>query len=423
MVNEFMVKNYRNVSVEKTELGRVNLLIGPNGSGKSNFLRALGFWAKVVQNNPRPDEGTTALYETLSQNGWGRMLNFEADSNTIDFSWVFTPEKAREPYEYKLKLNMGRQTNNQLDFFIASEYLAYAKPKYPQHETPYNFFTCHDEAAGKGLFTISSNDRKRISLSVRNNEVAFLQLNELRNADKDFDESYRNIYAERMNDLLTYLTRFYSFSCSEFDIKQVKKPIKTNLASFLSPDASNLTNLLQRWLHEEYNTSFSEYRQMITPLFCEIHPVDVFIEPIPQTNTSQLFIGVRKQRYLLDDLSDGTIRAMILAALLVDRKDKMSVCTIDEPEMNLHPEWQNRFTDWLLESNASQQFFVSSHSPEILDPLTPAFMKSEVKVFVFSDEYSITELSPERIADLYGKGFNLGDLYRAKAIEIGGWPK
>ena len=102
MVNEFMVKNYRNVSVEKIELGRVNLLIGPNGSGKSSFLRALGFWAKVVQNNPRPDEGTTALYETLSQNGWGRMLNFEADSNTIDFSWVFTPEKAREPYEYKL---------------------------------------------------------------------------------------------------------------------------------------------------------------------------------------------------------------------------------------------------------------------------------------------------------------------------------
>ena len=423
MVNEFMVKNYRNVSVEKTQLGKVNLLIGPNGSGKSNFLKALGFWAKVVQNNARRDEGTTALYETLSQHGWSRMLNFEADSNYIDFSWVFSPEKTREPYEYKLKLNMERQTNNQLDFFIASEHLAFAKPIRPQHEVPYNFFTCHDEDAGKGLFTIGSSERKRISLSVRNNEVAFLQLNELRNTDKDFDESYRNVYAERMNDLLKYLTRFFCFSCSEFDIRQVKKPVKTSQASFLAPDACNLANLLQRWLHEEFNTSFSEYRQMITPLFGEVHPIDIFIEPISQTNTSQLVIGVRKQRYLLDDLSDGTIRAMILAALLVDRKDRMSVCTIDEPEMNLHPEWQNRFTDWLLASNASQQFFVSSHSPEILDPLTPAFMKNEVKVFVFSDDHSIAELSPERISDLYGKGFNLGDLYRAKAIEIGGWPK
>jgi ABC-type multidrug transport system ATPase subunit len=112
-----------------------------------------------------------------------------------------------------------------------------------------------------------------------------------------------------------------------------------------------------------------------------------------------------------------------MAALLVDRKDKMSVCSIDEPEMNLHPEWQSRFSDWLLSSNASRQFFISSHSPEILDPLTPAFMNGDLKLFVFSDTEPIVELLPDKISELYGKGFNIGDLYRAKAIEIGGWPK
>jgi len=176
-------------------------------------------------------------------------------------------------------------------------------------------------------------------------------------------------------------------------------------------------------MREEYDTSFYDYRQIITNLLGETQPVDIFAESIPNTNEVQLTLGIRRKRYILDDLSDGTIRAMILAALLVDRKDRMSVCTIDEPEMNLHPEWQSRFSDWLLASNASQQFFVSTHSPEILDPLTPAFMSGEVKVFVFSDTQPFEELIPEDVSELYEKGFNLGDLYRAKAIEVGGWPR
>jgi predicted ATPase len=419
MVNEFMVKNYRNVSVDNTSLGKINLLIGPNGSGKSNFLRALEFWAKVVQNRPKPNEGTTALFETLSQNGWNRMLNFEADSSFIDFSWIFSSDRSKEPYQYKMKLHIGDKSINQLDFYIASEYFAYAKPLDTHHSTPYRFFNCHEEAPGAGYFSYVGSTEK---LPVRNNEVAFLQLDELRDIDKDFDENYRSVYAERMNDLLKFLSRFFSYSCSNFNLKQIKKPIKSNPSSFLSPDAGNLVNVLHRWLQEDYDT-FYEYRKMITPLFGEIHPVEVYIEPVPQTNDSQLMIGVRKQRYLLDDLSDGTIRAMIMAALLVDRKDKMSVCSIDEPEMNLHPEWQSRFSDWLLASDASQQFFISSHSPEILDPLTPAFINGDLKLFVFSDTEPLKELSPDNISELYGKGFNIGDLYRSKAIEIGGWPK
>ena len=420
MVSEFTVQNFRNVSVDKAMLGKLNILIGPNGSGKSNFLRALGFGSQIVQNRPQLYEGTTALFEALSQNAWNRMLNFEADSSFIDFSWVFLPEQSNNPYEYKLKLHMGDTLVNQLDFFVAEESLAYAQALDTQYSTPYRFYSCHNETPGIGFFTTGS---KTARLSVRNNEVAFFQIDQLRDADRDFDDNYRRtVYEERMSDLLGFLSRFFSYSCSNFDLNQIKRPIKNNQFSFLLPDASNFVNLLQRWLQEEYDT-FYEYREMIAPLFGEIHPIELHIDHVPQTGYTQLMIGVRRKRLLLDDLSDGTIRAMILAALMVDRKNKMSVCSIDEPEMNLHPEWQSRFTDWLLPSNASQQFFISSHSPEILDPLTPAFMNGELKLFVFSETEPMEELSPDDIIELYGKGFNIGDLYRAKAIEIGGWPE
>ena len=194
----------------------------------------------------------------------------------------------------------------------------------------------------------------------------------------------------------------------------------------IGPNGSGKSNFLRAlgfwagFVQKEYDT-FCEYRQMITPLFGKTQSIDLFIETLP-TNDLLVKIGINRHQYILEDLSDGTIRAMLLAALLVDRKDKMCVCAIDEPELSLHPEWQSRFTDWLLTSNASQQFFISTHSPEILDPLTPAFMDGTLKVFVFSDTLSIEALIPEKIAELYEQCFNLGDLYRSKAIEVGGWP-
>ena len=429
MVGEFMVKNYRNISVDRTMLSKLNILIGPNGSGKSNFLRDLGFFAKVVQNKPRTSEGTTALYETVSQNGWNRMLNFNALTAFIDFSWVLFPEGCMDPCQYKLKVHIGDNAVSQLDFYVASEFLAYDNPHDDKSDAHCFLFKCHGKSPGVGYFATDNdamgNNKMQDcrKLTIRNNEIAFLQLDELRDTDMDFDKSYRSVYAERTNGLSRYLSRFFTYSCSEFSLNQIKKPANSGSTSFLAPDASNLANLLQQWRRESYDTTFSDYRAMITPLFGELHPIDIIIDPIPGTAEYLLGIGIRKQKYLMDDLSDGTIRAMIMAALLVDRKEKMSVCTIDEPEMNLHPEWQSRFSDWLLRSKASQQFFVSTHSPEILDPLTSAFMDGELKVFVFSDAQSIVELAPNSMSELYNKGFNLGDLYRAKAIEIGGWPR
>ncbi|MDR2869574.1 MAG: AAA family ATPase [Deferribacteraceae bacterium] len=48
MIQKISIKNYRNISVENLELGKINVLIGPNGSGKSNFLKAMSFWVQII---------------------------------------------------------------------------------------------------------------------------------------------------------------------------------------------------------------------------------------------------------------------------------------------------------------------------------------------------------------------------------------
>lgn len=406
------------ITVENLELGTLNILVGPNGSGKSNFLGALGFWADMLQN--KPEEGSTAFHQELSKRGWDRLLKFRTEARTIRFAWDFIPEVEKGEMKYSLNVHVGESAANRQDYYISREELSYATPISSAREQPYYFYKCH-ETPNFGFFSIRGSKQRR--LSVRNNEVVTLQLNELRDEDREFDSDYHETYSGSIQMLEKYLSRFFCYSCSNFNINALKKPVSMNQANgALSPDASNLANILLRWKTENFDF-FLQYREMVAPLFGYGEDISIDIDPIPGTTDMQLALTVGRQRYYPADLSDGTLRAMILAALLVDRLNQMSVCAIDEPELNLHPEWQSRFCDWLLASGSSRQYFISTHSPEILDPLTHAFMEGEAKVLVFSNNRPIRALERENIRALYDEGFNLGDLYRSKAIEVGGWPE
>jgi hypothetical protein len=53
--------------------------------------------------------------------------------------------------------------------------------------------------------------------------------------------------------------------------------------------------------------------------------------------------------YDLTDVSDGTLKALILNLLINSPiEEKHSLLTIDEPETNLHPAWQKVIGQWIL---------------------------------------------------------------------------
>lgn len=85
MIRSFSCHHFRNLSVEKLPLRRINLLIGPNGSGKSSFIRALTLCSAV-----RGDEesGSEEVLRIMQSNGRGRSLRAGKYPDTpISFRW------------------------------------------------------------------------------------------------------------------------------------------------------------------------------------------------------------------------------------------------------------------------------------------------------------------------------------------------
>ena len=81
MIQNFSCKNFRNIMAENLSFEKINILIGPNNSGKTNFIKALTFFAEMLE---RADEGSlkSSFLNAVARNGWEHMLNNKA---TDDF--------------------------------------------------------------------------------------------------------------------------------------------------------------------------------------------------------------------------------------------------------------------------------------------------------------------------------------------------
>ena len=89
-----------------------------------------------------------------------------------------------------------------------------------------------------------------------------------------------------------------------------------------------------------------------------------------------------KVLFSIDELSTGqkTLLSKILYIYFKDYKDK--VILIDEPELSLHPKWQNQVLsvyDKLVEKN-NCQIIIATHSPHIIGSAKPEYLRVLKKV-------------------------------------------
>ncbi|GFN33838.1 hypothetical protein PCURB6_40980 [Paenibacillus curdlanolyticus] len=82
----------------------------------------------------------------------------------------------------------------------------------------------------------------------------------------------------------------------------------------------------------------------------------------------------------------------------------------------------------MVRSFSSDQLFVSTHSPDLLDGFTAAFAQNEPKelnVYAFDSKApanNLLRVRPEVLHDQLEEGWRLGDLYRIGEPQLGGWP-
>ena len=420
MINKFSCKNFRNIDVTDLQLARINLLIGPNNSGKTNFIKALTFYSDILLN---ANDGSlkTAFLNAVARNNWDHARNkFVGENEAIQFSWDIILNG--EPVRYNFSFNVG---NNSKDCHIVLEQLNSTVSAGPGYPKKFNYFQCHDQQIGYGLFSTAikrGQKNQRLKVELNSQEILPLQFKDILLNDKNLYE--KTLIRENVRVLVDELEDFFKgihvYTSAQFNIQKLREPADAKgMDSFLKPDATNFLNVFAKLDAEDWHfvDSFKAKMQELIPGLTKINYVN-------QQQKLLFRLVYDGQQYDLSDVSEGTLKGILLNLLInMPQSEEQTVIAIDEPETNLHPAWQKVVGKWLQTTSAFQQCFISTHSPDFLDVFTDMFKLGKVAVFVFDKGIttSIRKVTYEEIKDEMGD-WELGDLYRTNDPALGGWP-
>lgn len=417
MIKSFSCTNFRNVNVSDLKFSRINILIGPNNSGKTNFIKALSFCADMM-NCSGSLIGDSAFQTMISKRGMGDLFNKYSDDPTksICMKWNIDLTGSKK-VSYTFDFHTG---NEMKDFFITREKLD-DRYRNKREKHPFNYFTCH-EKQGEGYISQAVNPgeaNRRISFRIPYNDTVLRQFDKIRLENKEiYEASDRQVGL--IQKLQEYFGKYYFYSSSQFDLVKIREPQGIQMdGRILAKDGSNFVNVVNYYKNKDISHIFT-YLEKLKELMPSLELADVMAE----FNKLVFKIRYDGRQFSLEDLSDGTIKAFLLTMLIqIPINDGLAMLAIDEPEMNIHPAWQQIIGRWIQQSDNFKQCFISTHSPDFLDTFTEGFKRGDVNVFVFDprEEIIVRKLDHAQMAQEL-EDWELGDLYRVNDPSIGGWP-
>lgn len=417
MLHSFRAKRYRHLDADGLKLARFNILIGPNNSGKSTFIKTIRFAADVL--GPRIDG--SAFLAALDAQGRDGLLERSCPlPGEIELSWTLSSKRSSQPLTYELSFQIGRPDDFPNGFYITGEKLRYAEAS-AGHEQPFWFFERRKKDLGTIAFSVRDGlgKRKTRELKVTSKDTVLQQLEELLKEPAFYTDFYPE-FEKVTRDVRSYFAGFFDYASAEIEPKNVIQGTRRDVSvKVLDKQGVQLANVL-RYIDEE--KGLAEYTKLLTGMLSDLREVKV-VSIGDDAHSLRLDFG-QGRRFKLGEMSHGTIKAMILAAL-VSAPEPMTLLSLDEPELNLHPSWLHVLGKWLLESRAAEQFIISTHSPDLLDSFTQAFREQpdEVALFVFNwPRHGVRRVDPGELDGFFQEGWELGDLYRVGEPKLGGWP-
>ena len=82
-------------------------------------------------------------------------------------------------------------------------------------------------------------------------------------------------------------------------------------------------------------------------------------------SSNELVFRSDKSIIRLSDLSSGEKQVLIILFRLFLMEKQRYIVLMDEPEVSLHIEWQQKLIDTMQKVNPNCQFIISTHSPSI----------------------------------------------------------
>ena len=326
-ITRVTLRNYKSIASCEVQLRPLMFLVGPNGAGKSNFLDSLRFVADALNSSLDHAIRDRGGIDDVHCRSSGRPKHF---SIRLDFT---LSEGSTGHYAFRIgDFSRGR-------YKVQTEECVLRSTQQPIQE---DYFYVENGTVTKTNMEVAPAAAKdRLYL------VNASGLTEFRPVYEAFSQM-----------------GFYSLNLDK--IKDLQAPDPGDL---LTRDGSNLASVFKQ-LSPSVKGRIKEYLAAIVPSVDKIEsrkygPKEglVFTQNVAKARGSQ--------RFLANNMSDGTLRALgILVALFqrnYDPKKRVLLVGVEEPESALHPAAAGVLLDALREAANETQIIITSHSPDLLD--------------------------------------------------------
>ena len=326
-ITRVALKNYKSIAACDVELRPLTFLVGPNGAGKSNFLDSLRFVADALNSSLDHAIRDRGRIDDVHRRSGERPKYF---SICLDFT---LSEGFTGHYAFRINdLTRGKYKVQTEECVLRST----------QHDTQEDYFYVKNGTVTK--------TNMEVAPAAAKDRLYLVNASGL----KEFRPVYEAF--SRMG--------FYSLNLDK--IKDLQAPDPGDL---LTRDGSNLASVFKQ-LSPSVKGRIKEYLAAIVPSVDKIEarkygPKEALVFTQNVTRSED------PQRFLANNMSDGTLRALgILVALFQgnnDPKKRVLLVGVEEPEIALHPAAAGVLLDALREAADKTQIIITSHSPDLLD--------------------------------------------------------
>ena len=335
------IEGFRSLYSVRWEPGPMNVWIGPNAGGKSNFLDALELLRAAA---------TGEFRDAVFARGGMIPLLWDGRAERIRFSLT---------------------TDGNLTYSLS------IRPLGPTSE-----FRVTEESVRRGSEELLTRDWADMAEAAEPGETILAT----RFGPDDPEEPRR---------LQQWLRRWEVHYDLRTDRKaDVRRSAPVRRETRLSRDGGNLVQVL----HTLYTTN-EEFERRLDDALAAAFPDDYVKLKFAPLEEGRIELRLRWKHSARPpaaaDLSDGTLRFLMLAAILAN-PEPAPLIAIDEPETGLHPRMLAIVAELAEEAASKSQVILATHSPELLD----AFHEEPPAVTVFRWEKDRTVLSTLAGVDL-----------------------
>ena len=171
-------------------------------------------------------------------------------------------------------------------------------------------------------------------------------------------------------------------------IKDIPSYIATKMISAMLKNKNEKVGDVQKKVFNEINEIFENLS------------IDVKVEDISQDGRNiTLFTNSSGDEFDINELSSGEKQLFLRTLAIRMLNPENSIILIDEPELSLHPKWQQRIVDVYRKIGKNNQIIIATHSPHILGSVR----KENIMLLDKDDEGQIVVRTGDELYDSYGQ--------------------